>query len=191
MRSAFRLVNRSATAARPVQPRTDPVFGAASPPRRTSAAMTDIAAIRHAGHRLRRLRLPRPPCGARAGQARLPHPRRGAPAGPRRPSAAARPRRPDPCRAGQSALRRPRSRRRCATPTCVVNLVGILFERGRQRFDAVQAFGAEQVALAAASARRARWSMSRRSAPTRIRRRTMRAPRPRASRRCSPPRPAP
>ena len=31
----------------------------------------------------------------------------------------------------------------------VVNLVGILFERGRQRFDAVQAFGAEQVALAA------------------------------------------
>jgi NADH dehydrogenase len=33
----------------------------------------------------------------------------------------------------------------------VVNLVGILFERGRQRFDAVQAFGAEQVALAAAA----------------------------------------
>jgi uncharacterized protein YbjT (DUF2867 family) len=31
----------------------------------------------------------------------------------------------------------------------VVNLVGILFERGRQRFDTVQAFGAEQVALAA------------------------------------------
>jgi uncharacterized protein YbjT (DUF2867 family) len=33
----------------------------------------------------------------------------------------------------------------------VVNLVGILFERGRQRFEAVQAFGAEQVALAAAA----------------------------------------
>jgi uncharacterized protein YbjT (DUF2867 family) len=33
----------------------------------------------------------------------------------------------------------------------VVNLVGILFERSRQRFDAVQAFGAEQVALAAAA----------------------------------------
>jgi len=32
----------------------------------------------------------------------------------------------------------------------VVNLVGILFERGRQRFDTVHAFGAEQVALAAA-----------------------------------------
>ena len=32
----------------------------------------------------------------------------------------------------------------------VINLVGILFERGRQRFDTVQAFGAEQVALAAA-----------------------------------------
>jgi uncharacterized protein YbjT (DUF2867 family) len=33
----------------------------------------------------------------------------------------------------------------------VVNLVGILFERGRQRFDAVQAFGAEACALAAAA----------------------------------------
>jgi NADH dehydrogenase len=33
----------------------------------------------------------------------------------------------------------------------VVNLVGILYERGRQRFDAVQAFGAEQAALAAAA----------------------------------------
>jgi len=33
----------------------------------------------------------------------------------------------------------------------VINLVGILFERGRQRFDAVQTFGAEQVALAAAA----------------------------------------
>jgi NADH dehydrogenase len=33
----------------------------------------------------------------------------------------------------------------------VVNLVGILFERGRQRFDTVQAFGAEAVALAAAA----------------------------------------
>jgi NADH dehydrogenase len=31
----------------------------------------------------------------------------------------------------------------------LVNLVGILFERGRQLFDAVHAFGAEQVALAA------------------------------------------
>jgi uncharacterized protein YbjT (DUF2867 family) len=33
----------------------------------------------------------------------------------------------------------------------VVNLVGILFERGRQRFDAVQTFGAEAAALAAAA----------------------------------------
>lgn len=33
----------------------------------------------------------------------------------------------------------------------VINLVGILFERGRQRFDAVQAYGAEAVALAAAA----------------------------------------
>jgi uncharacterized protein YbjT (DUF2867 family) len=31
----------------------------------------------------------------------------------------------------------------------LINLVGILFERGRQRFDAVQTVGAEQVALAA------------------------------------------
>ncbi len=33
----------------------------------------------------------------------------------------------------------------------VINLVGILFERGRQRFDTVQAFGAEAVALAASA----------------------------------------
>jgi uncharacterized protein YbjT (DUF2867 family) len=33
----------------------------------------------------------------------------------------------------------------------VVNLVGILFERGQQKFDAVQAFGAEAVARAAAA----------------------------------------
>ena len=33
----------------------------------------------------------------------------------------------------------------------VINLVGILFERGRQRFDAVQAFGAEACALAASA----------------------------------------
>src|ERR1700693_2180297 len=33
----------------------------------------------------------------------------------------------------------------------VINLVGILFERGRQRFEAVQSFGAEAVALSAAA----------------------------------------
>jgi NADH dehydrogenase len=33
----------------------------------------------------------------------------------------------------------------------VVNLVGVLFERGRQRFEAVHTFGAEAVALAAAA----------------------------------------
>ncbi len=33
----------------------------------------------------------------------------------------------------------------------VINLVGILFERGRQRFDAVMSYGAEAVALAAAA----------------------------------------
>src|SRR3954471_4876688 len=35
----------------------------------------------------------------------------------------------------------------------VINLVGILFERGRQKFEAVQAYGAEAVALAAAAFR--------------------------------------
>ena len=33
----------------------------------------------------------------------------------------------------------------------LINLVGLLFERGRQRFDAVHAYGAEQVALAASA----------------------------------------
>lgn len=33
----------------------------------------------------------------------------------------------------------------------LINLVGILFERGRQRFDSVHSFGAEQVALAASA----------------------------------------
>ena len=33
----------------------------------------------------------------------------------------------------------------------VINLVGILFERGRQKFEAVQAFGAEAVALEASA----------------------------------------
>jgi uncharacterized protein YbjT (DUF2867 family) len=33
----------------------------------------------------------------------------------------------------------------------VINLVGILFERGRQRFETVQTYGAEQVALAASA----------------------------------------
>ena len=51
-------------------------------------------------------------------QARLARPRRGAPAGSRRPSAAARPGRADPRRAGQSALSASRSRPRRAAPTC-------------------------------------------------------------------------
>src|ERR671931_2699484 len=33
----------------------------------------------------------------------------------------------------------------------VINLVGILFERGRQTFDTVQTYGAEQAALAASA----------------------------------------
>jgi uncharacterized protein YbjT (DUF2867 family) len=52
----------------------------------------------------------------------------------------------------QANLRYPHSVEAAARDAdVVINLVGILFERGRQRFDAVQAFGAEAVALAAAA----------------------------------------
>ena len=52
----------------------------------------------------------------------------------------------------QANVRYPRSVEAAARDAdVVVNLVGILFERGRQRFDTVQGFGAEQVALAAAA----------------------------------------
>src|SRR5450759_2359819 len=33
----------------------------------------------------------------------------------------------------------------------LINLVGLLYERGRQRFDTIHAYGAEQVALAASA----------------------------------------
>src|SRR5215813_12805483 len=49
----------------------------------------------------------------------------------------------------QANLRYPASVKAAARDAdVVVNLVGILYERGRQKFDAVQAFGAEAVALA-------------------------------------------
>src|ERR1700751_4294032 len=52
----------------------------------------------------------------------------------------------------QANLRYPESVEAAARDASVIiNLVGILFERGRQRFDAVQSFGAEAVALAAAA----------------------------------------
>jgi uncharacterized protein YbjT (DUF2867 family) len=52
----------------------------------------------------------------------------------------------------QANVRYPRSVAAAARDAdVVVNLTGILFERGRQRFDSVQSFGAEQVALAAAA----------------------------------------
>src|SRR5688572_16130128 len=52
----------------------------------------------------------------------------------------------------QANLRYPQSVEAAARGAdVVINLVGILFERGRQRFGAVQAFGAEAVALAAAA----------------------------------------
>ena len=52
----------------------------------------------------------------------------------------------------QANLRYPRSVESAARDSQIlINLVGILFERGRQRFDAVQTFGAEQVALDASA----------------------------------------
>ena len=52
----------------------------------------------------------------------------------------------------QANLRYPRSVEAAVRDASVViNLVGILFERGRQNFDSVQQYGAEQVALAASA----------------------------------------
>ncbi len=52
----------------------------------------------------------------------------------------------------QANVRYPRSVEAAARDAdVVVNLTGILFQRGRQRFDTVQGFGAEQIALAAAA----------------------------------------
>lgn len=52
----------------------------------------------------------------------------------------------------QANVRYPRSVEAAARDAdVVVNLVGILYERSRQRFDTVQGFGAEQIALAAAA----------------------------------------
>lgn len=52
----------------------------------------------------------------------------------------------------QANLRYPRSVEAAVRDAdIVINLVGILFERGRQRFEAVQHFGAEQVALTASA----------------------------------------
>ena len=66
---------------------------------------------------------------------------------------------PDFCNRSAASARSTLCRQMCAMPPSVeaaardaqvlINLVGILFERGRQRFDAVHAYGAEQVALAA------------------------------------------
>jgi len=52
----------------------------------------------------------------------------------------------------QANLRYPRSVEAAMRDASIaINLVGILFERGRQRFDLVQTYGAEQVALAASA----------------------------------------
>ena len=121
--------------------------------------------------------------GPRAGQARLPDPGRGAAAGAGRASAAARPGRPDPCRAGQSALpglgrgrdaRLPRRHQSGRHPgrgrrADLRRGAGRGRRRGRRRRRPPSARG---------------WCMSRRSAPTRIRRRATPAPRPPAKRRC-------
>ena len=87
-----------------------------------------------------------------------------------------------PCR--PICATRPRSRPRCAIPHVAINLVGILAESGAQtlRCGAGRRRRARSPRRQPPSARG--WSMSRRSAPTRIRRRVMPAPRPRAKRRC-------
>ena len=52
----------------------------------------------------------------------------------------------------QANVRNPRSVEAAVRDAdIVINLVGILFERGRQRFDTVQSYGAEHIALAAAA----------------------------------------
>ena len=106
---------------------------------------------RHPRHRLRRLGLSRPTRCARTRQGEFPHRvavRRPELAGHLQPWAAS----GRFTRAGQysqSAV----GRRGDARAAVVINLVGILFERGRQSFEAVQATGAETIALAAAEAR--------------------------------------
>ena len=134
---------------------------------------------RNTGHRVRRLGLPRPPRRARAGAstAIASASRCAGPISPATCSRSAGSARSMPCR--PTCAIRLRSRRPRATPTSSINLVGILFERGRQRFDAVQAVRRRAVALAAAAPARA-WCTSPRSAPTDTRRRPMPAPRPKA-----------
>ncbi len=66
----------------------------------------------------------------------------------------------------------------------LINLVGILFERGRQRFEAVHSASAPSRWRSPPMRMARGWCMSRRSAPTRIRRAPMRAPRPRPSSWC-------
>ena len=123
-------------------------------------------------------------------QARLPHPGRGAAAGTGRASAAARQGRPDPRRAGQSAL--PGfGRGRDARLPCR-HQSGRHPGRGR-RADLSTPCRARAPApwprRRPPSARG--WCMSPRSAPTRIRPRATRAPRPPAKRRFCQPSPRP
>ncbi len=73
-------------------------------------------------------------------------------AGPTLPSICSRLGRVGQIHAVQANLRHPGSVDAAVRDAdAVVNLVGILFERGRQRFDTVQAFGAEACALSAAA----------------------------------------
>ena len=141
---------------------------------------------RHAGDGLRRLRFPWPACGAGAGEARLPHPRRGAPARPCRPSAAARPGRTDPRRAGQSALSGDRSRPRCATPTSSSTWSASCSSAARQTFRCRAGAGAAAVARGSRGRRAAGACVGDRRRRE-FRRRSTRAARPQARRRCSKP----
>ena len=137
-------------------------------------------AYRHAGHRVRRLGLSRPPRGARAGAsaATASASRCAGRSSPAICSRSAGSARSTPCRPicairlgrGRGARRRRRDQSGRhpvrARPAALRRGAG-----GRRR----------AVALAAQRRWRARWCMSRRSAPTRIRPRIMRAPRRRAS----------
>ena len=104
------------------------------------------------GDGVRRVGLRRAPCRARAGARRLARARRLPPAGSRLPSAAAGQRRADHRRCRPICAIPHRWPPRCAGPSAVVNLVGILAEGGKQKFSTLQAEGAKAVAEAAVAA---------------------------------------
>ena len=107
--------------------------------------------LRHPRHRLWRLRLSRPPRGAGA-LAKRDYRIRVAVRRPELANFLQPLGRVGQIHAVQANLRHAPSVEAAARDAQVlVNLVGILFERGRQRFDTIHTYGAEQVALAASA----------------------------------------